>query len=143
VNIQQEEEQVGMAEYAEDSEPVFTAGCSDNVVRLHSAGKKQRHDTIVSFNRRELDQILRLYGFKVANGEWRDYAIDMLKDRAVFSVFRRSSEVPIYSIEKDPKLARRQGAYSVISASGQILKRGHDLDNVLRIFEKKLRLVQV
>src|SRR6187397_2414076 len=72
----------------------------------------------VTFDRRELYRILRLYGRMVAAGEWRDYAIDFLKDRAVFSVFRRSSEMPIYRIEKDPKLERRPGAYSVISATG-------------------------
>ena len=76
----------------------------------------------------------------VAAGEWRDYAIDFLKDRAVFSVFRRSSEVPIYRIEKNPKLARRQGAYSVISATGLIVKRGHELDRVLRALDKSLEL---
>ena len=77
----------------------------------------------------------------VADGEWRDYAIDFLKDRAVFSIFRRASEVPIYRIEKNPKLARRQGAYSVISATGLIMRRGHELDRVLRVFDKKLSLV--
>ena len=90
----------------------------------------------VTFNRRELDRILDLYGRMVAAGEWRDYAIDFLKDRAVFSVFRRASEVPIYRIEKDPKLARKQGAYSVISATGLILRRGHELDRVLRVLDK-------
>ena len=90
----------------------------------------------VTFNRNELDRILNLYGRKVAAGEWRDYAIDFLKDRAVFSVFRRSSEVPIYRIEKDPRLARRQGAYSVISATGLIVRRGHELDRVLRAIDK-------
>src|SRR5437660_9067898 len=95
----------------------------------------------VTFERRELGRILSLYGRKVAAGEWRDYAIDFLKDRAVFSVFRRSSEMPIYRIEKNPKLARRQGAYSVISATGLILKRGHELDPVLRAIDKSLRLV--
>ena len=95
----------------------------------------------VTFNRRELNRILDLYGRKVAAGEWRDYAIDFLKDRAVFSVFRRSSEVPLYRIEKDPKLAQRQGAYSVISASGHILRRGHELDRVLRAIDKSLSLV--
>ncbi len=95
----------------------------------------------VTFNRRELNRILDLYGRKVAAGEWRDYAIDFLKDRAVFSVFRRASEVPLYRIEKDPKLAQRQGAYSVISASGQILRRGHELDRVLRAIDKSLSLV--
>jgi hypothetical protein len=96
----------------------------------------------VTFTRRELDRILGLYGRMVAAGEWRDYAIDFLKDRAVFSVFRRSSEVPIYRIEKDPRLARKQGAYSVISATGLIVKRGHELDNVLRAVDKSLKLVR-
>lgn len=86
----------------------------------------------VTFSRRELNRILDLYGRKVAAGEWRDYALDFLKDRAVFSVYRRSSEVALYRIEKDPSLARKQGAYSVISATGHILRRGHELDRVLR-----------
>jgi hypothetical protein len=77
----------------------------------------------------------------VAAGEWRDYAIDFLKDRAVFSVFRRSSEVPIYRIEKNPKLARKQGAYSVVSATGLIMRRGPELDRVLRVLDKSLSLV--
>lgn len=95
----------------------------------------------VTFNRLELNRILNLYGRMVADGEWRDYAIDFLKDKAVFSVFRRSSEVPIYRIEKDPRLARKQGAYSVISAGGLILRRGHDLDRVLLAIDRKLALV--
>ena len=100
---------------------------------------------VVAFDRRELDQILRIYGRMVADGEWRDYAIDLMKDRAVFSVFRRSSEMPLYRIEKDPKLARRQGAYSVVATGGMVLKRGHELASVLKVFEKKrhLRLVDV
>ena len=95
----------------------------------------------VTFNRLELNRILNLYGRMVAAGEWRDYAIDFLKDRAVFSIFRRASEVPIYRIEKDPRLARKQGAYSVISASGLILRRGHELDRVLLVIDRKLALV--
>lgn len=95
----------------------------------------------VTFNRIELNRILNLYGRMVAAGEWRDYAIDFLRDRAVFSIFRRSSEVPIYRIEKDPRLARKQGAYSVISASGQILRRGHELERVLLVIDRKLALV--
>src|SRR5271155_273164 len=95
----------------------------------------------VTFSRRELDRILRLYGRKVADGEWRDYAIDFLKDRAVFSVFRRSSEMPIYRIEKNPKLGRRQGDYSLISATGHILRRGQELDRVLGAFDCSLRIV--
>jgi hypothetical protein len=95
----------------------------------------------VTFSRRELDRILRLYGRKVADGEWRDYAIDFLKDRAVFSVFRRASEMPIYRIEKNPKLGRRQGAYSVISATGHIVRRGHELERVLSALDRSLRVV--
>lgn len=95
----------------------------------------------VTFERGELDRILNLYGRKVAAGEWRDYAIDFLRDRAVFSVFRRACEVPIYRIEKNPRLGRRQGAYSVVSATGLILKRGHELDRVLRVLDRSLRLV--
>src|ERR1700732_3085753 len=95
----------------------------------------------VTFNRFELNRILNLYGRMVADGEWRDYAIDFLRDRAVFSVFRRASEVPIYRIEKDPRLARKQGMYSVISASGLILRRGHELERVLLVIDRKLAVV--
>src|SRR5205807_6148717 len=98
----------------------------------------------VTFERRELRRILGLYGRMVAAGEWRDYAIDFLRYRAVFSVFRHAAEVPIYRIEKIPKLARRQGAYSVITATGLIMRRGHELDRVLRALdkpEKAIRLV--
>jgi hypothetical protein len=97
----------------------------------------------VTFSRRELNRILDLYGRKVAAGEWRDYAMDFLKDRAVFSVYRRSSEVPLYRIEKDPSLARKQGAYSVISATGHILRRGHELDRVLRSSIDRPELVAI
>jgi hypothetical protein len=95
----------------------------------------------VTFDRRELNRIFGLYGRKVAAGEWRDYAIDFLKDRAVFSVFRRAAEVPIYRIEKSPRYARRQGAYSLISASGLIVRRAHELDRVLRAIDKSLSVV--
>jgi hypothetical protein len=95
----------------------------------------------VTFNRLELNRILNLYGRMVADGEWRDYAIDFLKDRAVFSVFRRASEVPIYRIEKDPRLARKQGMYSVITATGLILRRGHELERVLLVIDRKLAVV--
>ena len=78
----------------------------------------------------------------MASGEWRDYAIDALRDKAVFSIFRRSSEIPLYRVEKHPKFARKQGAYQVIAATGAILKRGHDLAQVIRVLDKKkLRLV--
>jgi hypothetical protein len=95
----------------------------------------------VTFDRAELGRLFGLYGRKVAAGEWRDYAIDFLKDRAVFSVFRRACEVPLYRIEKNPRLARRQGTYSVISATGLILRRGPELDRVLRALDKSLSVV--
>jgi hypothetical protein len=97
--------------------------------------------SVVAFDRLELNQILNVYGRMVAAGEWRDYAIDMGRETAVFSVFRRASEVPIYRIEKSPKLARKQGAYAVITASGLIMKRGSDLSRVLQVLDKSMRLV--
>jgi len=107
------------------------------------AQRLQRQSGMVSFDRRELNTILNLYGRKVAEGEWRDYAIDHRREEAVFSVLRRSSETPLYRIVKQPKLARRQGAYAVMAATGHILKRGHDLANVLRFLEpRRLRLVE-
>jgi hypothetical protein len=95
----------------------------------------------VTFTRSELSEILKLYGRKVANGEWRDYAIDLLSDQAVFSIYRRASEVPMFRVVKQPELARKQGAFSVIAATGLIMKRGHDLARVLRVLDKGLSLV--
>jgi hypothetical protein len=95
----------------------------------------------VAFNRQELSAILDVYGRRVAAGDWRDYALDFDRERAVFSVFRRASEVPLYRIEKNPKLARKQGAYAVISATGHILKRGHDLKRVLAVLETKMQVI--
>lgn len=93
---------------------------------------------VVAFHRTELAPILSLYGRMVAAGEWRDYGISSLRDVAVFSVFRRTAENPLYRIEKRPKLRNRQGEYAVIGAEGQVLKRGHDLRAVLRVLERKL-----
>ena len=95
----------------------------------------------VSFDRAELQAILNLYGRMVSAGEWRDYAIDFTPDKAVFSIYRRSSEMPLYRIEKNPKLGRRQGAYAVVAACGLILKRGHELARVLRALDKPVQLV--
>ena len=91
---------------------------------------------VVFFERRELDRLLRLYGRMVAAGEWRDYGIDGLRESAVFSVFRRAAEAPLYRIEKRPALAARQGAWAVIGQGGLVLKRGHDLDQVLKLFNR-------
>lgn len=92
----------------------------------------------VAFHRTELNVILGLYGRMVAAGEWRDYGMSHLRDVAVFSVFRRTAENPMYRIEKRPKLRMKQGQYAVIGMDGQILKRGNDLRQVLRVVERKL-----
>lgn len=109
-------------------------------ISLPLTGRQERLD-LVTFDRRELDRILDLYGRMVAAGEWRDYAIDFTRDKAIFSIFRRAAEVPIYRVEKDPRLARKQGAYTVVSQTGLILKRGHELARVIAVLEKPLRAV--
>lgn len=98
----------------------------------------QTAPTNVNFQRKELNVILSLYGRMVAAGEWRDYGISGLREVAVFAVFRRTAEHPLYRIEKRPKLAQKQGQYSVVGMDGQILKRGNDLKTVLRVLERKL-----
>ncbi len=137
-----------MADFSAGAVPENAGGGyrQDNVVRLQVPEKSpppSKPVEIVSFNRRELDQILQVYAIKVAEGEWRDYAIDMLRDRAVFSVFKRTADVPMFRIEKNPRLARRQGAWCVVNATGQILKRGHELALVLKLFERKPGLSSV
>lgn len=97
----------------------------------------------VSFNRKELHLILKVYGLRVAAGEWRDYAVDFSRDQASFSVFRRASEMPLYRIVKEPRFARKQGMYSVMAQGGLILKRGHDLAQVLRVLMRAPKLVSV
>ncbi len=112
-------------------------GGGPGVIPFPSAAPKQ-----VTFNRDELTAILNVYGRKVAEGEWRDYAIDFARDKAVFKIYRRSSEMPLYRVEKDPRLARRQGAYCVVAQSGLVLKRGGDLRRVLDVLEKRLKVVE-
>ena len=119
--------------------PLAGSGTSNVIVASTGNPSKPMQ---VTFDRKELNAILNIYSFMVAGGEWRDYAIDHLKDRAVFSVFRRASERALFRIEKDPKLARKQGAYSVVSEQGIVLKRGQELSQVLKVFDKKLRLVE-
>jgi uncharacterized protein DUF2794 len=106
-----------------------------------AAYQTKETDAPIRFNRGELNKILELYGRKVAAGEWRDYAIDQLREKAVFSIFRRTSEMPLYRIVKEPRLARKQGAYSLLTPTGQILKRGQNLGNVLSVLDRRLRLV--
>jgi hypothetical protein len=128
-----------------EAEPIIfsprMAGGFRSTSPLGSPGADTRH--ITTFSRHELSAILAIYGRKVAAGEWRDYAIDIGRDKAVFSVFRRASEWPLYRIEKTPKLARKQGTYAVVAPAGLILKRGHDLLRVLRVLEDRVRLVSV
>lgn len=111
----------------------------DFPARAPSGGRPAQQ---VSFDRRELQLILNLYGRKVAAGEWRDYALDFLRERALFSIYRRNSERPLFVVEKNPRLRGRQGQYMVLSQDGRILKRGHDLPAVLRVLEPKLALVR-
>ncbi|MDB5532795.1 MAG: hypothetical protein JWO28_1110 [Hyphomicrobiales bacterium] len=106
-----------------------------------NSGHRPIVPAVVSFNRHELREIMNLYGRMVAAGEWRDYAIDFLAEKAVFSIFRRTSEMPLYRIEKDPKLANKQGAYSVLTPTGLILKRGQDLARVISVIDKRLKVV--
>jgi hypothetical protein len=114
----------------------------DTAVVVDLSEYRQSRDPVpVTFHRRELDAILKIYGRMVGEGEWKDYAIDHLKDRAVFSIFKRSGEMPLYRVEKNPKLTNRQGAYSVLNTHGMILKRGHDLQQVLKVFDKVLKLI--
>lgn len=120
---------------SEDREPSGGRGRGPLPAARHAAGE-------ISFDRREMTEILRVYGRKVAEGEWRDYAIDHRSEEAVFSVFRRSSEFALYRIVKKPQAARRQGAYAVLAAGGLILKRGHDLRQVLFALDRGPRLVE-
>ncbi len=123
------------------SRPAFVvvAGSGHPVPGDHRRGREPVSQ--VSFDRPELAILFNLYGAKVAAGEWRDYALDFTPAKAVFSIFRRTSEAPLYRIEKNPELSRKQGAYAVIAASGLVLRRGHDLSRVLRVLDRGLRLV--
>ncbi len=111
--------------------------------RREQAEVARRSGAVVSFDRHELREIFNIYGRRVAEGEWRDYAIDFRADKAVFSIYRRASEVPLYRVEKDPGLARRQGAYAVVASTGLILKRGPELGRVLQALDRKPKLVVV
>ncbi len=111
------------------------------VVSLVAGRRATNHFAAVSFDRQELRDILGLYGRKVANGEWRDYAIAATAQKAVFSIYRRCTEFPLYRIEKTAKGAPKQGAYSVVAATGLILRRGHDLKRVINVLDKNLKIV--
>lgn len=96
---------------------------------------------IVTFDRKELTTIMAVYGRKVGQGEWRDYAMDFLRDRAMFSIYARVSERPLFVVEKTPKMRNRQGQYTVTNQQGRILKRGHDIAQVLRVLDPQLAVV--
>jgi hypothetical protein len=133
----------GLGALMTDQPDLNAPGTSSGNVVVDLGQYRQNLDPIpVTFHRRELDAILRIYGRMVGEGEWKDYAIDHLKDKAVFSIFKRSGEMPLYRIEKNPKLAAKQGAYSVLNTHGMILKRGHELPQVLKVFDKVLKLVE-
>jgi hypothetical protein len=102
---------------------------------------RMRGTETVRFDRRELSAILKVYGRHVATGEWRDYAMHFGRDRAVFAILRRTGEAPLYRIEKDPARAGKQGAYAVIAQGGLVLKRGADLERVLKVIDKPARVV--
>ncbi|MEE9346714.1 MAG: DUF2794 domain-containing protein [Robiginitomaculum sp.] len=110
---------------------------ASNVLPIKPNSQRPRGPSQVAFQRTELNLILSLYGQMVSNGDWKDYAIDMLTDRAEFSIYRRATETPLYRIIKTPALAKKQGAYSVMAPGGLILKRGHELKAVLRVFDKQ------
>ena len=119
------------------------AGVEDLRRSVSFSDKLSSTAPVVSFNRQELREIMDLYGRMVAAGEWRDYALDFTVDEAIFSIFKRASETPLYRIRKTPKLARRQGAYSVVAVGGLIMKRGHDLAKVIGVLAPRPKLALV
>ena len=127
----------------EDIVPLRPWGSGAPAGQTEARPGTDRRPEQITFDRKALGVILGVSGTKVAEGEWRDYALDFGRDKAVFSIFRRSSEMPLYRIVKDPSLARKQGLYAVIAQGGLILKRGHDLAQVLRVLVKPPRLTTV
>jgi hypothetical protein len=97
-----------------------------------------RVPTQVGFERAELNRILDLYGRMVAAGHWKDYAMDLGRDAAIFSAFRRAAERPEFRIEKRPALRNRQGMWALIGEAGVVLKRGTELGPVLAPVERRL-----
>lgn len=120
-------------------EPIdlFRARSRAPVRNVETGPSRTDDEPEVFFDRRELQTILNVYGRNVAAGEWRDYGIATSRDAVTFAVYRRTAEFPLYRIEKRPKLRAKQGMYSVIAVTGLILKRGHDLAQVLKVLEPK------
>jgi len=123
----------------DDQEPIVPFPSWGSGARAGEASTREpgRRAEPIAFDRKELNIILNIYGQRVAEGEWRDYALDFGRDQATFSIFRRTSEQPLYRIVKDPALARKQGLYAVVAQGGLILKRGQDLAQVLRVLVRK------
>lgn len=126
-----------------ETEPISFSARRRATGPVSPAPSHQAIPATVFFTRPELNAILNLYGHKVAAGEWRDYAIDFGREKATFCVFRHTSEVPLYRIEKCPKLAKKQGGFSVVTPTGLILRRGHDLGRVLEVLQKRVRLTSI
>ena len=127
-----------------DTEPIVQFGvrATDNASQASSGRPAAANAQMpTAFNRQELSAILTVYGRRVAEGVWRDYAIDHSRDKAVFSIFRRTSEVPLYRIEKQPKLRNKQGLYAIVAQTGAILRRGHDIKQVLKAIDRQPKLV--
>ena len=118
-----------IAHYLEDMET--------NIVPFQNSPRKGKGPLQICFDRKELSSILNVYGQMVSKGDWKDYALDTHRDRAIFSVFRKASEEPLYRIEKVPAQRRKQGQFQVVAPGGLILKRGQDLGQVLRVFDKQ------
>lgn len=123
----------------DQTEPAGSPETTNQVVSLREY-RDARDALPVTFHRLELNQILRVYGRMVGEGEWRDYAMDFFRDKAVFSVFKRSGDLPLYQIERNPRLAAKQGAFLIVNSQGKVLKRGHELAQVLKFFDKVQRL---
>ena len=144
-DVQEEISRSGLEQPQRSAEPALIVplpvpqAAGSSVTGNHSAVPSA--PAVVAFDRFELRVLLNLYGRMVAAGEWRDYAMDFTPDLAIFSVFRRAHDVPLYRIEKNPKLARKQGQYVLKGTAGQVLKRGHELPLVLRFLDKPVKLV--
>jgi len=116
--------------------PAYVGNMSQIVPFPSGSNRPSKGPSQVAFDRQELSAILNVYGQMVSKGDWKDYAMDFLRDKAVFSIYRRASEHALYRIEKVPALRKKQGQFAVIAPGGLVLKRGHDLQTVLKIFDK-------
>lgn len=110
-----------------------------DIIELNAA-RAGRDRLPVTFHRTELDAVLRVYSMMVGAGEWRDYALSHLPDRAVFAVYKRAHEAPLFRVEKVP--GTKQGAFAVYGSDGRILKRGQEIKTVLTVFERLLKLAE-